>query len=107
MALNRSITGTGSDLGRGALGDPATVVHAEQAFGVRLARSGREELTEPELSELAGGWAEESGLPARASRRELQRCARRLGVSEEQALHIAVKQLHEELFDLRGLDVAE
>ncbi len=80
---------------------PVTVVHAERAFAPGAAAA-----QEP-LFERAGDWAEESGLPARASRHELQQCARRLGVSEEQALHIAVKQLHEELFEPGGLSAAE
>ncbi|MFP4130237.1 MAG: hypothetical protein ACLFSJ_05805 [Halorhodospira sp.] len=76
---------------------PATVVHAERAFATGAVVMAAAE--EEGLFEQAGAWAEESGLPARASRRELQRCARHLGVSEEQALHIAVKQLHEELLE--------
>lgn len=102
MASKHPIGTTAAQRGQPPREAPVTVVHAEQAFAAGAAAAAQEA-----LFERAGDWAEESGLPARASRRELQQCARRLGVSEEQALHIAVKQLHEELFEPGGLSAAE
>lgn len=95
MTSKHPIGTTAPDRGQPQRQASSTVVHAERTFDAGGAAATAEE----DALEPAGFGAEEGGLPARASRGELQQCARRLGVSEDQALHIAVKQLHEELFE--------